>query len=74
MGLLTTSVLSIIRTTDVCTCPGCGLDSGVVWCNVEGPGAAGVHMHTVEILLEYDRAGGGKSRALGAHHPTLPLS
>lgn len=69
MGLLTGSVLSIDRTTDVCICPGCGLDCSVVWCSVEGL----VKLRstcTVKVLLEYDRAGGGKRRGLGAHRPT----
>lgn len=71
MGLLTGSVLSIDRTTDVCICPGCGLDCSVVWCSVEGL----VQLRStciVKVLLEYDRAGGGKRRGLGAHRPTLP--
>lgn len=74
MGLLTGSVLSIDRTTDVCPCLGCGLDSSVVWCSVEGACAAEVHMHTVKVLLEYDRAGGGKRRGFRAHRLTLPHS
>lgn len=29
-----------------------------------------VHMHTVDVLLEYDKAAGGKRRDLGAGSPT----